>query len=109
MAEIGQSPEEIRAIKREKVLAMKKEQSAKYYSDPFYRAKHLAYVSEKITCPACKKLVTRSHMTRHRRNPKHQPFQEQYEKEKAEKDRQEQLTFYENMLKRLQSELGVKN
>lgn len=41
-----------------------------YYKDPEYKKKHKEYMSQKVECKYCKKIVTRSNMTNHLRTLK---------------------------------------
>lgn len=43
---------------------------SKYYADPEYKAKHLARMKEKITCPLCGHIIQRANLTHHNKTSK---------------------------------------
>lgn len=47
-----------------------------YYSEPNYRRKHLDYVLTKVECKACKTMVARCNMTKHKKTMKHKRNQD---------------------------------
>jgi len=67
----------------------------RYDSDPAYRAKHLAYVSEKVTCP-CGTKTSRCNMSKHLKSQKHQSW-------KTNQELQQKLTQIESILTKIKS------
>ncbi len=86
-------------------LEKKRMQSAQYYADPEYRAKHLAYVKAKVTCPACNVQVARCNVSKHKRTQPHQHCQALYDKAQRKSSREEQLQLIRSMFVQLQAEM----
>jgi len=40
----------------------------KYDNDPVFKANHLKYIKEKINCPHCGKITSRSNLSSHRKS-----------------------------------------
>ncbi len=40
----------------------------KYENDPIFKAKHLDYIKQKINCPHCGKITSRSNLGSHRKS-----------------------------------------
>lgn len=46
-----------------------------YYADPAFRAKHLAYIQERVECPICEQKFARCYMSSHKKSKKHQKLE----------------------------------
>jgi hypothetical protein len=70
-----------------------------YYSDPEYKAKHLAYVKAKIVCPVCNKLVSRSNLGHHNKTEIHKKRAEVLKNSKPKPD----IKKVKELIKQLES------
>jgi len=55
----------------EKTMKKQYKTFKEYYADPIFKAKHLKYVSEKIQCTDCGKMIARCNITKHKATAKH--------------------------------------
>lgn len=66
---------------------MPSEFTAKYYSNPEYKQKHLKYVLEKVPCEICGVDVARCYLAKHKRSKKHATNETLHEKREADEQK----------------------
>jgi hypothetical protein len=48
----------------------------KYYKNEDYKQKHLSYMKQKVACPLCGKLLSRSNMSHHNKTAKEHKYKQ---------------------------------